>query len=261
MTGALIMKQYEIYALKYAGPFTSSGAFIMWMKDWDHTVKRNYYFWVIRNSSTTIIVDAGVSPPVARQRGLNNYISPQRALKAMGIEAESVGHVILTHLHWDHACGIGLFPKATVYVQSKEYEFWMKDPIARSPAFSFFWDNILPEELTAIENSGRLELIDGDQFIHSGIECLLAPGHSVALQAVAVNTSKGTAIIGSDCGHFFTNYQQEWPSSLIVDLPGWIYSFRKLNAKVSSPELLFPGHDPIMSSNYKEIAEGITKLI
>ncbi|MBT8361465.1 MAG: N-acyl homoserine lactonase family protein [Desulfobacterales bacterium] len=233
----------------------------MWMKDWDQTVERNYYFWVIRNSSTTIIVDAGVSPEIAKQRGLNNYISPQEALKTIDIDAKSVKHVILTHIHWDHAGGIGLFPNATVYVQNQEYKFWMKDSIARSSAFSFFWDDVLPAELESIETSGRLKLIDGDRHINSGVECLLAPGHSVALQAVAVNTPQGTAVIGSDCGHFFANYKQEWPSSLIVDLPGWISSFQKLRAKVSSAELLFPGHDPLMSKNYPEIAEGITKLV
>ena len=40
------MQLYEIYALKYAGPFTSSGAFLMWMKDWEKTEERNYYFWM-----------------------------------------------------------------------------------------------------------------------------------------------------------------------------------------------------------------------
>ncbi len=37
------MPQYEIYAIKFAGPITSSGAFVMWMKDWNEVVKRNYY--------------------------------------------------------------------------------------------------------------------------------------------------------------------------------------------------------------------------
>jgi hypothetical protein len=29
------MTAYEIYALKYAGPFKSAGAFLMWFKEWD----------------------------------------------------------------------------------------------------------------------------------------------------------------------------------------------------------------------------------
>jgi hypothetical protein len=31
-------KEYKIYALNYAGPLKSSGAFIMWNKDWDKII-------------------------------------------------------------------------------------------------------------------------------------------------------------------------------------------------------------------------------
>lgn len=233
----------------------------MWMKNWSDTVERNYYFWVITNSTTTIVVDAGVSPQMARQRKLVNYVSPDSALKTIDIDANTVEHVILTHIHWDHAGGLSLFPEASVYVQEKEYQFWMKDPISKSPAFSFFWDEALNKNLSDIENSGRLKLIDGDQQILPGVECILAPGHSIALQAVAVNTVQGTSILGSDCAHFFKNYQHNWPSALIADMVGWMQSFKKLKQKVSSPELLFPGHDPLMSQNYPEIEEGITRLV
>ena len=40
------MAEYEIYALKYAGPFKSSGAFLMWFKEWERVVERNYYIWM-----------------------------------------------------------------------------------------------------------------------------------------------------------------------------------------------------------------------
>jgi len=81
------------------------------------------------------------------------------------------------------------------------------------------------------------------------------------LQAVAVNTAKGTAILGSDCAHVFKNYQQDWPSALIIDMVAWMRSYDKLKSKVSSLELLFPGHDPLMSQNYPEIEKGVTQLV
>ena len=37
--------QYEIYSLKYAGPFTSSVAMVFWNQEWDKTIDRNYYLW------------------------------------------------------------------------------------------------------------------------------------------------------------------------------------------------------------------------
>lgn len=254
------MPPYEIYALKYAGPVTSSGAFIMWMQDWDAEVERNYYLWCIKGPQATVVVDTGISPAMARQRKLAGYVSPTELLQKIGVDADRVEHVIVTHLHWDHAGGVNLFPQAKVYVQKEEFRFWMRDPIARKPAFGFYWDAMLRPPIEAAAGQGRLKLIDGDREILPGIECLLAPGHSVALQAVAVNTSVGTAILGSDCGHFFKNYQHNWPGPLIVDMVAWMRSFDKLKAKVASPELLFPGHDPLMTREYPQVDEAITRI-
>ena len=83
----------------------------------------------------------------------------------------------------------------------------------------------------------------------------------MALQAVAVNTAKGKAILGSDCAHTFRNYQEDWPSTFIADLPAWMRSYDKLREEVSSPDLLFPGHDPAMTSQYEQVAEGVTLLV
>jgi hypothetical protein len=78
---------------------------------------------------------------------------------------------------------------------------------------------------------------------------------------VAVKTAKGTAILGSDCAHTFRNYQEDWPSCLIVDLIGWMKSYDRLRKKTSSPDLLFPGHDLLMSSKYPEVAKDVTCLV
>ncbi len=78
---------------------------------------------------------------------------------------------------------------------------------------------------------------------------------------VAVNTMKGTAILGSDCGHIFKNYETEIPSCFIVDLVAWMKTYEKVKAKVSSLSLLFPGHDVKMSTDYPKVAEDITRLV
>lgn len=252
---------YHIYAVKYAGPLKSSMAMVLWNTDWEKTIERNYYLWVIQGERETLLVDCGVAPSLAEERKISGYVNPVEVLRRMGIEASEVKKIILTHIHFDHVSGIELFPKATLYVQEKEFHFWIKDPMAKKPPFLKFTDPVGNAYLANLEGTDRLILVQGDQVLMPGIELLLAPGHSPGLQVVAVNTLRGTAIVGSDCAHLFRNYEEEIPSSFIIDMIAWMKSYERLKSKVSSLDLLFPGHDLKMWTDYPRVAEDITRLV
>jgi len=255
------MPKYKIYALNYAGRLKSSGAFLMWLKDWDKEAERSFYFWCLKSPKETVIVDSGVSPALAAEKGMPAYVNPVELLARIDVRAEEVKHLVLTHIHWDHAGGLNLFPRAQVYVQEDELGFWLHNPLSGRPPFSFFSNESVLAELRALDKADRLILTHGDREILPGIECLLAPGHSKALQAVAVDTDNGTAILGSDAAHVFRNYQEDWPSALCIDLVAWMQTYDKLRARVSLPQLLFPGHDPAMTDNYTRVAPGVTQLV
>jgi glyoxylase-like metal-dependent hydrolase (beta-lactamase superfamily II) len=256
---------YEIYALKYAGPMRSKLAFMLWMEGWDTDVDRNCYLWAIRGEDEVIVVDAGSSSSLASQRGLKNYSNPVEVLARIGANSTNVRKVILTHCHWDHLSGIELllqaFPEAVFYVQQKEFDFWVRNPIARRAPFLKVSDEVSIKALGRLEGTPRLQQLSGDTKIMPGIETLLAPGHTIGLQAVAVNTSKGTAIVASDCGHIHENFVRDIPSCLITDMIAWMETFDKLRAKASSIDLIFPGHDASMHNNFRKVAEGVTQLV
>lgn len=255
------MPEYEIYALKYAGPRRGLGAVVMWNQDWDKIFERSFYIWCLKGPDGPIVVDAGTKPDLAIKNELPGYVGPVEVLSALGVEADEVKHLILTHLHWDHANGVSLFPNAKVYVQEQEYEFWANDPLAKRPLFSSLVDAESINYLIDLQKKERLVLLKGDREIFPGIECLLAPGHTVGLQVVAVSTKKGTAIVCSDCAHIFRNYHEDWPSIFITDLRAWLKSYDKLRERVFSPDLVFPGHDILMTSNYPAVAPNVTRLV
>lgn len=252
---------YEIYAVKYAGPFKRPVAKVLWNTDWEKETLINYYFWVVKGNGETLIVDCGVAPTLAQEMELRGYINPVQVLARMGIEASQIKRVVITHINFDHVSGMELFPKATFYVQQKEFDFWIKDPVAQKPPFLAYTDPVGNSHLAALEGTDRLILIDGDQTILPGLELLLSPGHTPGLQVVGVNTVKGTAILGSDCAHIFKNYEEEIPSCFIIDMVAWMRTYDKLKAKVSSLDLLFPGHDMKMLTDYPRVAEDITRLV
>ncbi len=252
---------YEIYAVKYAGPFSRSMAKVLWNTDWEKETEVNYYIWVVKSNDETLIVDCGVAPALAQKMDLQGYVNPVDVLARIGLKASQIKRVIITHVNFDHVSGIELFPKATIYVQEKEFHFWIKDPVAKKPPFLTYTDPVSSDYLARLEGTDRLVLVKGDQKILPGIELLLAPGHTPGLQVVAVNTMKGTAIVGSDCGHVFKNYETEIPSCFIVDLVAWMKTYDKVKSKVASLELLFPGHDMKLSTDYPVVAKDITRLV
>jgi len=255
------MPEYEIFAIKYAGPFSSSSNYLLWLRNEATAMEREYFIWCLKNKGETVIVDAGVSPILARTSNIHGYVNPADVLLDIDVNANEIKHVILTHLHFDHCSGVDLFPNATFYIQDREYNFWVKDKLARRPVFGFFRDSTSLDYLETLEGSDRLVLIDGDREILPGITCHLAPGHTVGLQVVSAITRKGRAIVGSDCAHLFRNYEEDWPTALIVDMVAWLKSYDKVRSLASSPDLLFPGHDPLMSTNYPKVAELITQLV
>ena len=253
---------YEIYALKYAGPLTSSVALVLYNTEWDKSIARNYYIWAVRGRGRTVVFDAGVRPALAAERKLHGYVPLDVVLRRIGIEAGEVAHLVISHIHFDHAGGVELFPKAKIYVQRKEYDFWVHDPISRRPPYAALADAVVVEQFRKLERTDRLVLIEGDREILPAIELLLTPGHTPGLQSMAIGTPKGTAILTSDCAHVHRSFVEDTPSSLITDLPAWLGSYTKLRRKVGGDlSMLFPGHDKDMLERYPKVAEDVTRLI
>jgi glyoxylase-like metal-dependent hydrolase (beta-lactamase superfamily II) len=151
-----VIPEYEICALKYAGPFIRTGAHLLWYWDWDKVEKINYYIWCIKGAGQTILVDAGVAPDLAAEMELDGYRSPVEVLSSLGVSAGEVQHAVITHMHFDHANGSLLFPEARFYLQESEYRFWVRDPIATRPSSKYLSDQTSNAYLSSLEGTRRL---------------------------------------------------------------------------------------------------------
>jgi glyoxylase-like metal-dependent hydrolase (beta-lactamase superfamily II) len=254
---------YEIYALKYAGPFTSKLAMVLWMEGWNEEIERNYYLWAIKQKDEIIIIDTGTGVTLAEKKKLKNYVNPVDMLARIGANESNVKKVIITHIHFDHVGGVEMFPKAfpnaKYHVQKKEFDFWIKNPIAKKRPFVGITDEDGNKRLADLSESGRVVLVDGDKNVMPGIDLIFAPAHTVGLQAVAVNTEKGKALLASDCAHIARSFKEDIPSCLITDMVAWLKTYERLRA-MTSLDLIFPGHDTLMLTNYPKVAEDVTRL-
>jgi len=257
--------EYEIYACRYAGPLVRKVAVVLWNTGWDEDGPINYYVWAVRaKNGETIVVDTGASPVQGAARKVPGFVNSVEVLARLGASADNVTKVVITHMHWDHVGNIEgfmqAFPQAKFYVQKREFEFCVNNPLAQRKPIAILFDPQASKAVGEMEGSGRLVILDGDYNLAPGIDLLLAPGHTLGLQVVRVNTAKGPAIVGSDCAHVFRGYREDNPSCFIMDMPAWLRSFDKVKSKAPI-DLIFPGHDVLMYENFPEVAEGITQLV
>jgi glyoxylase-like metal-dependent hydrolase (beta-lactamase superfamily II) len=257
--------EYEIYAAKYGGPLFRKVAIVLWNVGWDEDGPINYYVWAIKAKGGEItLVDTGSSPAQGAARKVPGFVDPIDVVARIGASADSVSKVVITHMHWDHVGNIEgylrAFPKAKFYVQQREFDFCVKDPVCLRKPVVVVFDPAAIKIVGDLERSDRLVIVDGDVNLAPGIDLFLAPGHTLGLQVVRVNTAKGPAVVGSDCAHVFRGYREDNPSVFIMDMPAWIRSFDKVKSKAAI-DLIFPGHDILMDQNYPKVAEGVTQLV
>ena len=237
---------------------------LLWMEGWDEEIEENYYIWVIKGRGEMLVVDAGMRVALAEEQKVHNFVDPVDVLERVGVHGNNLRRIILTHLHFDHAGGIDrfaqVFPDATFFIQEKEFNFWLHDPIARRGPFVRVSDETANIALARLNDEGRVRCVAGDEEIMPGIQLLLAPGHTPGLQVAVVNTARGTAIVGSDCAHLSRSYREDNPSVFITDMPAWLESYDKLRSRASSIDLIFPGHDMELLTGYQKVAHDVTRL-
>ena len=140
--------------------------------------------FVLRANGKVMLFDAGLGDSLTeREEKIYNIDSPshlESSLETLGLTPEQIDVVILTHLHTDHAAGavkregdrfVPRFPSAELIASRKEWTA-AANPNERTSAV------YVPERYDAIEQSGRLRLIDHDTELFPGIRAVHTGGHT-----------------------------------------------------------------------------------
>lgn len=173
----------------------------------DGRVDLPFSFVLARRGDRNVLVDTGFmqdehSSGFARKFGIPTWISPVRLLGELGIAAEAITDIFVTHAHFDHMGSIAEFPNAHIHIQKSELLSWY-EAIALPKRYSHLTAIIDPDNLrTALEASieHRVTLIDGDKDnALPGIHVRLGSGHTVGQQFVLLDTAVGRRVISGDC--------------------------------------------------------------
>jgi len=159
---------------------------------------------LIRAHGKNILVDTGIGtkhdPKFVDMYAIVHPPTTPESLGKIGVKPEDIHHVIISHLHFDHAGGatirrngdvVSTYPNAEYLIQEGMWRE-AQEPNPRTKG-SYF-----PEDFLPLEKTGKLKLIRGDHEVVPGVRCVLTGGHVKHHQVVRIESRGEKAIYWAD---------------------------------------------------------------
>lgn len=217
--------------------------------------------WALRGTDgRVVLVDAGFHRPKFLERWKpRDFVLPSEAVRKAGIDPGAVTDIVVTHVHWDHADGVDLFPNARVWLQREEFDYYVgPNGEALQPAI----DPEVALMYRRLHEAGRLRLVDGtDQEILPGIRVYTGGRHTWASQFVGVQLTGGaTAIVASDNAYLYENLRDRRPIAQTLDSLANLRAQARMLELASRRELVVPGHDPAVFTTFPAPGGGVARV-
>jgi glyoxylase-like metal-dependent hydrolase (beta-lactamase superfamily II) len=264
-----VLPVYEVFAIRYASiPDFPVNALIA---DADPQRKLSIAMtvWLIRGNGHNILVDSGFyRPQFFKEFKVDGFMKASEAVGQPGImpagqpalTPEDITDVVITHMHWDHADGMDLFPRARIWLQKDEYTYYTGEAW-QSPRTH---GGIEPEDVLAavkLNLAGRVSLVAGDaQEILPGITCYIGGKHTFQSQYVGVNTKAGVVILASDNMYLYENLEKHVPIAQTLDAASNLRAQDRMKTLAATPRLIVPGHDPAVFEKFPKVSERVVRI-
>lgn len=247
---------YEVLAVRYATRTTRAAEVYLNFHtygDSDYELVMDYFFWVIRSKTRTVVVDTGFTPEVGEPRGRSMTCPVPDGLTRLGIDPASVDTVIVTHGHYDHTGNVSLFKNATVVMSAVEMDFW-SGPLARRFQFAHSVEFSDIAVLQRLEDDRKLVRMAGTKEIAPGITAIEVGGHTPGQLIVTVDGEDGPVLLASDAVHYYDEVDLDRPFLMVADLPRMYEAFDAVSKIAGSPGAKFvAGHDPLVLDRFEAL--------
>jgi glyoxylase-like metal-dependent hydrolase (beta-lactamase superfamily II) len=243
------MDGYEVYAIRYARHDRRAAENFLGGDPHDAPMPLDYFVWAIIGGGKTYIIDTGFGVEQAQLRRRELLRSPAEGLAAIGIDPAKVEDVIITHMHYDHAGGLDLFPNATFHLQDREMAFCTgRSMCHRAFSHSMAVDDVLGMVRRVF--AGRVRFHDGAEELVPGLSVHFIGGHTMGLQCVRVMTRRGAVVLASDAAHLYAHLDECRAYPVVYNVAEMLEGHATLRRLASSRHHIVPGHDPLVAKLY-----------
>jgi glyoxylase-like metal-dependent hydrolase (beta-lactamase superfamily II) len=250
---------YEVDAVRYATIASFPVRGLIAGADTSRRMDIAMAVWLVRGNGRTVLVDAGFYRDKFLQRWKPaEFVTPAEAVKRAGVRPEDVTDIIVSHVHWDHADGVDLFPNARVWIQKEEYEHHVS-PTGEPRDRAIDADDA--RMFASLTQRGRVQLVNGDSTeIIPGITVFTGGKHTFGSQYATVRTKGGTVVVASDNLYLYENLDQRRPIAQTLDSLSNLAAQQRMTRLASAPRLIVPGHDPAVFVRFSKPGHGIARI-
>lgn len=145
----------------------------------------SFAIYLIKTYKRNILVDAGCNTMPGFD--MKKFCSPAFALRQLGLSADDITDVIITHAHHDHIEAVKCYKDAVIYISKSEYENGKK----------------------YIPDSFKVLTFEDEYRITSQVRIIEIGGHSKGSSIVEITTEDGVYIIAGDECYTNTNVKKK----------------------------------------------------
>jgi N-acyl homoserine lactone hydrolase len=244
------MADLRVHAFHGGGEIADMSVFDPFHPEVGTKVEIPYFFYVVAHPAGNVLFDTGGHPaliddPRARlgeaadafEVTMEEGDDVVSQLAGAGFGPNNVGHVVLSHLHYDHAGGIEFFPDASFYAQRRELEFAHWPPVYQREIY-------LPADFDHpvewVELEGELDLFGDGRVV-----VFPTPGHTAGHQSMLVRLDGGrTLILVADAAYIPRNIEENVLPGIVWSPDAMVSSWRRIRElqRRHAAELIFT-HD------------------
>ena len=243
------IESYRLFAIKYAHVERRAAANFLGGDPHDAPMPLDYFVWAIVGESRVFVVDTGFGATMAQQRSRTITQPVETGLRRLGIHADAVEDVVITHMHYDHAGNLPLFARARYHVQDREMAYCTGRCMCHDALAHPFEADHVKTMVDAVFQR-RVQFHDGVSTLAPGLSLHWVGGHTGGLQIVRVHTARGWVVLASDAAHFYANMQQGRPFPVVYNVGDMLEAYATAHRLAASPAHVIPGHDPLVLSRY-----------